>query len=465
VVVIGAGLAGLVSAYELERLGVQVTVLEARDRVGGRVVTLRSPFAEGQWAEGGGEYIDSLQVHRQMHHYVRTLGLTLEPVHRQPTQGQYVLQGHRLPLSDSALAERFGSTVVTDGDRLWQQLTTLARAVTDLDHPEAAAGAHQWDQVVLSRWLDDLHQHPIARTLSDQYLRGEYDDPEWLSLFFLIQQAALYDQVPDHRLEMYRIRGGNDQLPQALADRLQTPVRLAAIVTDIRQTALGVEVRYRQGDRSAIPVTADYAIIATPLPPLRSVRFEPALSPVLQRAIAELNYGSHVKVMAQYRQRPWQAPAPNDRDNPANLGVDGPTITDLPIGFVSEATAHQPGTGGILTAYISGQYGRQLVALPSGDRIPNVLAQMDQLFPGLQSHFRSATAAAWPEDPWVQGSYSAYGPGQMTTFWPAFQQPYGRLLFAGEHTDRFIGYMEGAVRSGQRAVRQLQTLAPSSFVL
>lgn len=444
VVVIGAGLAGLIAAYELEQAGWQVTVLEARDRVGGRVTTLRQPFTGGQWAEAGGEYIDSLRVHTQMHYYVRHFGLRLDPVNRQPAEGQYYLQGRRLALSDRALDETFGPQVGQDSDRLWSALETLAQGVTDLDHPELATSARDLDQVVLSRWLDQLGQTPVARTLSNQYLRGEYDDPEWLSLFFLVQQAALYDQVPDHRLEMYRIHGGNDQLPQAIARRLQQPVMWNAPVTAVRQTALGVEIRHGQGQ-----IQADYGVIATPLPPLRSVRFEPALSPTLQRAIAELNYGSHVKVMAQYGQRLWRT-----------QGVSGPTITDLPIGFVSEATAQQPGAGGILTAYVAGQYGRQLVAMAPGDRLQTVLEQFDALYPGVNAHFQTATSTAWPADPWVQGSYSAYGPGQLTSFWPAFQQPYGRLFFAGEHTDRYIGYMEGAVRSGQRVAQQIQASRP-----
>lgn len=296
------------------------------------------------------------------------------------------------------------------------------------------------DQVVLSRWIDTLAQDPLARVLTEQYLRGEYDDPEWLSLLFLIQQAALYDQVPDQRVEMYRIQGGNDRLPAAIAAALVNPVQLNTPVTAIRQTPLGVVVSHEQG-----VVTADYAVVATPLPPLRSVQFEPALSPVLQRAIAELNYGSHVKVISQFNQRLWQT----------KQGLSGLTITDLPIGFVSEATSSQPGRAGILTAYVSGQYGRQLAAMPPTDRAETVLAQLEQVYPGLQAQVSTVTDMVWPQDPWVGGSYSAYGPGQLTEFWPAFQQPYGRLLFAGEHTDRYIGYMEGAVRSGQRVASWL----------
>ncbi len=444
VIVVGAGLAGLVAAYELEQQGWQVTVLEARERVGGRVNTLRSPFDEGQYAEQGGEYIDSLQVHRQMHHYVRQFGLKLEPVNRTPSQGLYYLQGKRFPLSDRALQDTLGSVVWQDDDRFWSTLQTLARTVTDWEHPEKSLSVLEWDSIVLSRWIDDLQQVPTAKVLTEQYLRGEYDDPEWLSLAFLVQQAALYDQVPDHRLEMYRIRGGNSQLPEAIARALRFPVQVNCPVTEVTQTALGVEVTHAQGR-----VTGDFAILATPLPPLRRVRFDPALPAEVQQAIAELNYGSHVKVFCQFRDRPWR------QKGHATV----PLITDLPIGYVSETTANQPGRSGILTAYVSGKYGRALGAQLPEDRIQTVLTQLDEVYPGLSHHLTHASSWAWVDDPWVKGSYSAYGPGQLTTFWSALRRPYGRLLFAGEHTDHYVGYMEGAVRSGQRVAARVSNLA------
>lgn len=445
IIVIGAGLAGLVAAYELQKVGWRVTVLEARDRVGGRVVTLRQPFSTRQHAEGGGEYIDSLRVHRQMHRYVRELGLRLEPVNHASKQGFYYLKGQRLPLNNRGIEVALGAQVWQDDDRFWQELQLLVNTLPDISHPERAVQAAEWDDVTLSRWIDQLQQVPTARTLTNQYLRGEYDDPEWLSLFFLIQQAALYDQIPDHRIEMYRIRGGNDQLPIALARKLKSSIILNAPVTEIRQTPLGVQVTHAQGR-----VQGDFAVIATPLPPLRSVRFEPALSPELQQAIAELNYGSHVKVMSQFESRFWRR---------SSSGAP-PVITDLPLGFVSEATANQTGQPGILTAYVSGKYGRQFGAMSEGDRIQSTLSQLQEIYSQHQLPLSTATSYVWANDPWVKGSYSAYGRGQLTQFWEALRKPYGRLLFAGEHTDAYIGYMEGAVRSGQRVAKLLKNARP-----
>ncbi|MBD0335684.1 MAG: flavin monoamine oxidase family protein [Cyanobacteria bacterium Co-bin13] len=439
IVVIGAGLAGLVAAYELKKQGHQVTVLEARDRVGGRVYTLREGFANGQYAEAGGEYIDSFNVHRQMHRYVQTFGLRLAPVHSEPTDGIYFVRQKRCDFSDAALAASFGQGVVDEVDRFWITLELLARDA--FRKPDWLTAAAPWDQQSVAQWMDTLALEPLARELTEQYLRGEMDEPDQLSMMFLMEQAALYDKVPDQRLEMYRIQGGNGQLPAAIARTLGDAIWLSCPVKAIEQSDQGVQVIHDRGS-----VRADYVVIATPLPPLRQVRFSPELPEVVGDAIAHLNYGSHVKVMIQFDERIWRT----------RYQSTGLTITDLPIGFATDATARQSGQSGILTAYISGQYGEALLPLSNEARIQNVLDQYEAIYPGCRSHVKAAQTAVWPQERYAGGSYSNYGPGQFSRYWPALRQPHGRLFFAGEHTDNFVGYMEGAVRSGQRVAQQIQ---------
>ncbi|HEY9876959.1 MAG TPA: flavin monoamine oxidase family protein [Leptolyngbyaceae cyanobacterium] len=438
VAIIGAGLAGLVAAYELQKQGWQATVLEARDRVGGRVYTRHEGFANGQYAEAGGEYIDSYQIHRQMHRYVQELGLRLAPVHTAPSEGIYFVRQKRCAFSDEGLAGTFGKSVVDSIDRFWITLELQAREY--FRNADWLPGAAQWDQQSVTTWMDTLDLDPLARELIEQYLRGEMDEPHQLSLLFLMEQAALYDKVPDQRLEMYRIAGGNRQLPEALARRLGEAVHLNCPVSAIAHLPQAVHITHAQGT-----LTADYAIIATPLPPLRKVQFSPALPEPIQAAIASLNYGSHVKVMVQFDERIWRT----------RYQTTGLTITDLPIGFATDATVRQAGKSGILTAYISGKYGESLLPLSDQDRIQTVLDQYETIYPGCRNHVKTAQTAVWPQERYTGGSYSNYGPGQFARFWPALRQPCGRLYFAGEHTDSFVGYMEGAVRSGQRVASQL----------
>lgn len=446
VVVIGAGLAGLVAAYELQQQGCAVTVLEARERVGGRVYTLRDGFANGQYAEAGGEYIDSFHVHRQMHHYVQALGLRLSLVHSAPSEGIYFVRQQRCAFSDPALAGVFGQHVVDEIDRFWITLALLARDACR--NPDWLTAATPWDHQSVAAWMETLALDPLAQELIEQSLRGEMDEPDQLSMLFLMEQAVLYDKVPDQRLEMYRIQGGNDQLPQALAQALGGQLKLNCPVTAIEQTAAGVRVTHAQGSEAA-----DYGVIATPLPPLRAVAFSPALPEVVEGAIATLNYGAHIKVMVQFNERLWKT----------RYQSTGLTITDLPIGFATDSTVLQPGQSGILTAYISGKYGEALLPLSQEQRIQTVLDQYEAIYPGCRRHVKTVQTAVWPQERYSGGSYSNYGPGQFTPYWSALRQAHGRLYFAGEHTDYFVGYMEGAVRSGQRVARQIRaahTLIP-----
>ena len=436
-------LAGLVAAYELHQRGWAVTVLEARDRVGGRVHTLYDDFFQEQHAEAGGEYIDSLQVHRQMHRYIRQFGLQVEPVNFEPSlPGVYYVKQQRFPLSDQGIAQILGDQVVADIDRFWDQLEHLARLSISaplhlFDHPNTLA----LDQLTAAVWIDQLNLQPTARLLIDQYLRGEYDEPTKVSLLFLLQQAVVYDKVPDQRLEMYRIRGGNAQLPQAIAHALGDAIHLKTPVTEVIQTESKVQVRHTRGE-----VTADHAVLTTPLPALRAVKFTPELPPELQWAIAELNYGSHIKVLLQYDYRFWRK----------TYGVSGRTLTDLPIGFATDTTIQQPGNMGIMTVYVSGKYGERMLSLTDAERVELALGQLEAIYPGSSPHLTVAKTCIWPQAPYSGGSYSNYGVGQLSRFWTALRQPYGHLHFAGEHTaDLYVGYMEGAVRSGQRVAREL----------
>ncbi len=435
-IVVGAGLAGLTAAYELEQQGVDVTVLEAQQRIGGRVHTLYNVFDQGQYAEAGGELLDGVEVHTQVHAYAQKFKLDLEEV-GYDYDTAYFIDGKRVP--ESELEALIGAKAMADYDRFWEELAALAELVPNPAELDQAPNAKQLDQQSVAQWLDGLNLAPKARTLAEHHIRGEYAEPTQMSLLFLAHQAKVYEDVDDDQVEIYRIAGGNIKLPKALAVGLKKPVLLNHAVTEIRHTDKGVDVI-----AAGKAFHADYAVVTVPAKVLSQIRFVPQLSAPLSNAAA-LGYGSHTKVMLQYNKRFW-----------LDAELNGDTVADLPLGWTWEATDQQQGEAGILTVYTSGRFADGDRYKTDAELIAAAREQVAQVYPGADALFLHAETQAWLRQPWQQGGYSAYGPGDVTRFWQAWRQPQGRLIWAGEHTaDRYVGYLEGAIRSGQRAAKQL----------
>ena len=435
VVIVGAGLAGLTAAFELQQAGLQVTVLEAQDRVGGRVFTIHDGFAEGQYAEAGGEFIDGKRVHRQMHHYIEAFGLSLSKVG--DGAAAYYIDQQRF--QQRKLETQLGSTVVNDIDRFWEEVAALAERVTDPANPTTATQAAALDSQAVSDWLAGLALTPHAQTIVEHYVRSGYGDPESTSLLYLIQLEALYADFPESQLSIYRIKGGNDLLPKAMAAALDTPVLLDAPVTAVQAHDAGVTVRHAEGE-----VEADFVILATPLAALRAVDFSPALAEGMQTAVQQLGYAPHTKVLLQYSAKFWH-----------DLRLSGETITDLPLGYTWVGSHGQAGEAGILITYTSGKFAEQLNQMDEAIRIETVVNQVEEIYPGSRDLLIATKTAGWDNNPYVFSGYSNYGVGQVTQFWELLRRHDGRLYFAGEHTSTFVGYMEGAVQSGQSAAQQI----------
>ena len=438
VVIVGAGLAGLTAAYELQQAGWQVTVLEAQDRVGGRVHTIRDGFDEGQYAEAGGEFINGKRVHRQMHHYIEALGLSLSNV----GGGTVLYYIDQQRFRQRELETQLGSDVVNDIDRFWEELEALVEQIADPTNPTTATQAAFLDSQSVSEWIDGLALTAYAQTIVEHYVRGEYGEPESTSLLYLIQIEALYANVSENQIEIYRIKGGNDQLPEAMAVVLDKPVLLNAPVTAVHTHDAGVTVTHTQGETKA-----DFAILATPLAALRAVDFLPALSKGMQTAAQRLNYAPHTKVLLQYSTQFWR-----------DLRLSGETITDLPLGYTWVGTHGQAGEAGIMITYTSGRFAEHFNQMDEDMRIETSVNQVEEIYPGSRDLLIAAQTAGWDNNPYAFSGFSNYGVGQVTQFWELLRRNYGRLYFAGEHVSSFIGSMEGAVESGQRVARQITGL-------
>jgi monoamine oxidase len=436
--VVGAGLAGLSAAYELQRAGWKVTVLEARGRVGGRVHSLRC-FSNGLVAEGGGEFIE--ETHTRMLAYAEQFGLKLGRVGSwQGEDGDWAsFDGKAGPLSDARI---WGANLHDEMEKIWLALAELGELVPDPHRPQAARGADYLDQKSTADWIGSLDAHPLAKQDFIQHIRAEYTcEPEHHSLLDLARNASMYYSTMERNVN-YRVIGGNDQIPRALAASLPD-VRLNAPATSIHALPDEVIVKYRQGN-SGLTASAAFAILAIPLTTARRIEFNPPLPDGHRRMVNELSYGAVTKVLIEYRQRFWDERHWNGR-----------LVTDAPIGYTWHATSHLEGKRGILTAYTGGGPGARLASLSDEERIRLAVAEIEKVFPGSSDLIECTATVAWPNEPYTRGSYAALAPGEVTAHWKTLFEPAGRLFFAGEHATDIQGFMEGAVESGQRAARTI----------
>jgi monoamine oxidase len=424
----------LTAAAELERAGWEVAVLEARDRLGGRVHTLR--FDSGQHAELGGEFIDTR--HTAMIAAVRRHGLELEDVRRgwAGLDDLVFTSGRRMSLA------RFESGAsARQTRRFWSSLYSLMDDVS-VQEPGTRRGP-ELDRISIAEFLDRLRIAGRARFLIESQLRGDYGvEPRDLSLLFtVLSEKVAWDQ-PGPGVEAFRVRGGNARLVEAIAGGLAEPVAVGASVTEVEHGASWVTVRTAGGDVHE----ADHCVLAVPLPARRRIAVHPALARPLAAAADQVAYATTTKTVLDCRRRFWR-----------ERGFSGDILCDLPLDFAWEATDQQPGRRGALITYAAGADGRAAARLSAQRRVQLAEDGVARVFPGSRPLIDGASTVAWSGERFSGGCWVCYAPGQTVRHWPALNDDPsdGRIHLAGEHTEHLSGYMESAIRSGEAAARRV----------
>jgi monoamine oxidase len=444
VVVLGAGLAGLSAAYQLTRAGHDVTILEARTRAGGRVHTLREPFADGLHAEAGAMFIP--ESHDLTMRYVRLLGLSLTAIPNERRAPVYYLQGRRInpaamrggdwPLKLSPEEKRLGLDGMTE-KYVVSALKEFGNAASPGWPPEALK---KYDRMTYAEFLRSRGATDDAvrlLRLNDADLTG--DGVDHVSALMVLREAAL--NLNSGRL--FTVDGGTDLLPKALAARLATKILYGSEVTSVEQDEREARVVYLSAG-SREKVVGDYVVCALPFSVLGRVAVSPEFSEGKRRAIRELPYTSASRVYLQSRREFWTS---------EGLGVSA--YTDLPAMAIVNSTLNQPGARGVIETYTAGEQARRVTAMKEAERVQFALSQVEKVYPAIRKNFEGGASVCWDEDGWARGAYSWFKPGQMTELLPHIARPEGRIPFAGEHASDWPGWMQGAFQSGHRAAREI----------
>jgi monoamine oxidase len=441
VVVVGAGLAGLRATDVLRGAGREVVVLEARERPGGRVLTIRSSFDDGLHAEAGPIRIAG--VHQAVLRAARSFGLTLTPFESSQGRPVVAIKGRVMTTAEAARESS------TPADRGLEQAALLERYVgelpADLAEPTATAEAYarwrSYDRVTWPAFLRSRGATPEA--ITRMTVGGDSSE---LSALYVLRQFAMLRQST----QRYKIQDGMDQLPRAMASALGNLVRYQAPVVRVtRETSAGRPSgqRFRvdyQANARVEHLEASRIIFAIPCTTLREIEIRPRLSRPKEQAIAQLSYYAGTRFLLQSRSRFWRF-----------ADLSGSARTDRATEVWDSTFDQVTSPRGILGASVGGGPGRALHDLNPDDSLRFGVDLVADAFPAIRAQFEKSFVQRWALDPWSRGAFPVFKPGEMGTLMPLLARAEGGMHFAGEHTSSWTGWMEGALQSGERAAREV----------
>lgn len=441
IVIIGAGLAGLAAGWNLREAGHEVVILEARDRPGGRVSTLREPFAEGLYAEEGAAAFSN--TYTTALKFIDRFGFEKIPWTLPEKPVTYYLNGERLDVAP-------GETVkwpydLTEEEQKLGPFGLVQKYIINT-LPKEIREPENWNREPLLQ---------MDHTSLEAYLRQQGASEGAIELIKNTQWFAavpgetsgLSMAISDFGLFMgdapFILKGGNDQLPRAMANDMKDIIRYNVPVSTIQDKGKEVNVISENGEK----FTAQKVIVALPLKVLQKMNFSPALSEERSTAIKEVKVIDLARVYLELQQPVWR-----------KKDLSGLTFTDLPIGQLNAyENLKDPATGpALLESSLAGKAAKNISGKSKDEVVKMVLSHVKKIHPEIENHHTGSYIKDWSTDPYALGGPSWPAPGSVTAHLQNLQNAHGNIHFAGEYTSILRSTMEGALRSGGRAAREVE---------
>ena len=460
--IVGAGLAGLTAANELSKAGLKPVVHEGSTRLGGRCFSIRSKFP-GQIAEHGGEFID--HSHYAIRGLASTLGLQTNSTYNDANAKNY----DELWSFDGV--EYTHEQATTDYAALHPEILRQRELIGDqCTYKDSSDFARELDQMSLAVWLDkyvpggrasklgQLIENALSEELAANSTAFSGLWPAWEFWKNKKRDFELYYPISD---EFYHIRGGNDQIPRLLGEKLGDAVQTGTALAAVTRMPDG-KVRLSLTRNSKVfDEVYDRVILALPFTTLRQLDIAGAgFRPLKTHAIETLGMGASTKFQLRFKHRVWLDAPVVGKD-----GCDGAIrlTSDLFQTTWDVTSDHradrEPGDSGILCFWSGGWQAERAGALDPHELAKGCLAEADKLLPGLKAAWTGEMSRdAWRTNPWSLGSYSYLPIGYATTVCGIEAEPEGNCFFAGEHTMMPAaqrGYLNAAVETGQRAAKEV----------
>ncbi|PHF03311.1 amine oxidase [Bacillus wiedmannii] len=449
IIIAGAGISGLVAASLLKEAGHSITILEANNRIGGRIYTIREPFSRGLYFNAGPMRIP--ETHELTLAYIRKFKLPLN-----------------LFINKTA-----SDIIYTNNNKT--RLSIFEKNPSKIGYPilenEKGKTAEELMLVVLEPILNFIKKNPnknwiivekkykaysLGSFLSEYYSDGAIDmigvllDMEaymGMSLIEVLREMIFFTSTTKY----YEITGGMDVLPNSFLPQLKDNIFMSYKVEKIIQEDNKVMLQgNREQTLERFTITSDIAIITIPFSALRFVEVRPyhLFSYYKRRAIRELNYIAATKIAIEFKSRFWE-----------RVGqCGGKSITDLPIRFTYYPSygIHTPGAATVLASYTWADEALTWDSLPNSERIRYALRNLAEIYGDIvYSEFVTGASFSWSQNPYSCGAFTAFEPGQELELFPYITPPSGKVHFAGEHTTLTHGWMQGAIESGIRVAHEV----------
>jgi monoamine oxidase len=440
VAVVGAGLAGLAAARELEAAGRSVEVLEARDRVGGRV--LNEPIGDGKVVEVGGQWVGPTQD--RMLALARSVDVETFATHH---EGDHLIETGGDVRRYSGEIPPLGRAVLLDLQQAQLKINRLARRVP-VEAPWRAKGAARLDAQSFWSWMRRNVFTRGGRDLIRLSIEGVWaagpEDVSLLHVLFYVRSAGAFEMLTDTGggAQQDRFVGGSQLVAERVAERLAAEVRLEAPVRRIEQTGDAVRVTADGG----VEVGARRAIVAIPPALCGRIAYDPPLPGLRDQLTQRMPQGTVIKCMAVYDEPFWRS-----------AGLSGEAAsTSGPVKVVFD-NSPPDGRPGVLLGFLEAREARQLGSRPAEERRRAVLDGFGRFFGRRAAEPERYIERSWADEEWSRGCYGGYFPtGGWTDYGPALRRPVRRVHWAGAETaTAWMGYMDGAVRSGEAAAREV----------
>lgn len=438
VLIVGAGLAGLCAARALDRQGRRCLAIEARERVGGRTL---SQSLGGEVIDLGGQWIGPTQHRLQA--LADELGVATFPQYH--TGKKLLSWGGRIQQYSGDLPRL---SPLAQLELLWQDFR-LRRQWRTLpsEKPWSAPRAVEWDSMTVETWKRRHMRSKGARLFIDMVMRAVLtSEPRDVSLLYFLNYLRSGEGLESlisiaGGAQQTRFVGGAQQICRRLAEPLGDRLVLDAPVRAIEQHGDGVTVRSDRGT-----FRAQYVILAIPPVLAGHIEYQPALPRRRDQLTARMPMGSVIKYVVAYERPFWR-----------EAGFSGEVVSDTGPTVTTFDDCSADGSHAALVTFSDARAARDWSDRPADERRQAVLAELARFFGPQALKPTDFAEKDWNADPWSRGCYvGVMGPGVLTTFGEALREPCGRIHFAGTETaDQWLGYLEGAIQSGERAAAEV----------